>query len=454
MGRCWTCGSQINGYGYTCGVCRGIQATDSLEQTMERGLRALQESVVSGLTELASVLEWGFGELRWQLQKQTQVLQSIDQTLRTPSETKANEWRLHAEELRRRGVFDESEEFFLKALNEYRLDYRIYLGLAETYLQMSKFDRAKTYLEKSLPHAPTKDFDYRSYSYRLIGHIQFCQEDFHGAVESLHSAISLSPDYPDGLYDFAQYSCLLNDQEVDNITSETFLKWGGNWAQRKYDLIRLLCVQKAISAKPLYFYLAQRQRNFEAQRDTIRLALANLLANASGRVGNAIGDIERLIPEVDIDVSSARRAFEKSNVKEGPKSIGLLNEAKTNLKLAKEKLVSNDYLSLLNAQPLTDDIIQTLNKARDLANQETEQFRKIRSQKVSKAWARVPAAILGWPLLFGVIGVVATGVLAIIYMFATGLPKLESGSIFWVGLYVGLLAGFFYGIYNIVKALE
>ncbi|MDI6745479.1 MAG: tetratricopeptide repeat protein [Thermodesulfovibrionales bacterium] len=189
MARCWTCGTSVSGWSHTCSSCKGLseikglqkevesyhgdisERLDYLAEVQQEGFNALRDTLSAGLSEIASAIEWGFGELSWQLQQQTDVLRSIDHTLKTPSETKANEWRLHAEELRRRGVLEESEEFFLKALNEYRLEYRIYVGLAETYLQMNRFDKAKVFLEKSLPHAPKKEIDYKSYSYRLIGHM-------------------------------------------------------------------------------------------------------------------------------------------------------------------------------------------------------------------------------------------------------------------------------------------
>ena len=110
-----------------------------------------------------------------------------------------------AEELRRRGVLGKSEEFFLKSLEANPLDYRTYISLAEAYLKMDRFDEAKAYLEESLPHAPRLSrfrqereierrrmrksvglplheseapsiFDYKSYSYRLIGHMYACRE--------------------------------------------------------------------------------------------------------------------------------------------------------------------------------------------------------------------------------------------------------------------------------------
>ncbi|MFH0988495.1 MAG: hypothetical protein V1799_00590, partial [bacterium] len=346
MPRCWTCGRHIDGYLYTCGACRNIKATKGLDQTIEDGLRALRGTVASGFSEIASVLEWGFGEVRWQLQQQTEVLRSIDQTLRTPSETKANEWRLHAEELRRRGVLEESEEFFLKAFNEYRLDYRIYIGLAETYLQMNRFDKAKIQLEKSLPHAPKKEIDYKSYSHRLIGHIYACDEDFIHAVQSLHNAIALSPDYSDALYDFAQYSSMLSDEVVNQICFNTFSKWGGNWALKDYNLVRWLCLHKAIAEKPMYFYLAELEHNFDPHRTSVQSSLRNLADNARGRIETNLSYIKNVSEEVERAVDDAREAFNKSKEKGGLECARLWSDAKDKSTHANEKLNSQDYLTL------------------------------------------------------------------------------------------------------------
>jgi tetratricopeptide (TPR) repeat protein len=94
------------------------------------------------------------------MQQHNSALQEIAAILKTPSETQAEEWRLMAEELRRREVYDESIELFLKALNANRLDYQIYIGLAETYLRIRQFDNARAYFEKSLPHGKTENRGY------------------------------------------------------------------------------------------------------------------------------------------------------------------------------------------------------------------------------------------------------------------------------------------------------
>ncbi|MGB3206816.1 MAG: tetratricopeptide repeat protein [Crinalium sp.] len=215
MAQCFTCNSYVEGYQYTCTHCENLSELKKLRQTFEssegqlyKNLNQIEGSIQGGFDEIkdifsegasqisqsisevsdklsiiSSAIEWGFQELSWQLQQQTSILLSINHTLRTPSETQANEWREMAEKLRKRGVLDESEEFYLKALDRNRLDYRIYVGLAETYLQSNKFDQAKEILEKSIPHAPKEgEFDYKSYSYRLIGHIYACKEEYNSAA--------------------------------------------------------------------------------------------------------------------------------------------------------------------------------------------------------------------------------------------------------------------------------
>lgn len=239
MARCWTCGAHIDRPLFTCPACSTVKeiqglrkqtaaSLDRLAEVQRRGFEELSGALSEGLSEIASVIEWGFEEINWQLQQQTTVLKSIDRTLKTPSQTQANEWRQMAEELRSRGVLDRSEEFFLKSLEANPLDYRTYVGLAEVYLQINTFDKAMAYLEESLPHAPKgrsqsqeqdwdeeweeelerelrelereafeigeeanlranlwqnkEYFDYKSYSYRLIGHVYACKEEYPNAV--------------------------------------------------------------------------------------------------------------------------------------------------------------------------------------------------------------------------------------------------------------------------------
>lgn len=453
MARCWTCGSSVSGYRYRCSACedvpRRLQSIDreveSLHETISEGFADLARIQEAGfnqlsdqLSEIATILEWGFGELSWQLQQQIEVLRSIDHTLKTRAETQANEWRLHAEELRRRGVLDESEEFFLKALNEYRLDYRIYVGLAETYLQMNKFDKAMAYLEKSLPHAPKKEIDYKSYSYRLIGHIHACEEDYNRAVAVLRTSIELSPTYEDGHYDYAQYSAQMRNRETC-ISS----------------------LQKAILAKPLYWYLAQKERNFDPVRSEIEKFISRISMEASNRAKDAIIKAERVINQAREGVSQAKVALSVSRDKAELESSTICEDAETKLKLAKDKVASGDYIAFLEAKPIAEKSYDLANNALNTANREREHYQKRRTEKVKNAWARVPGAFIGWPLLFALLGGIGgctTGIFTsdFTYKWITNWAVEGVKARAWgnFGMLLGGIIGLIFGIYNIRKELE
>jgi len=475
MARCWTCGTHVSNYRYTCSACESLNEIkhlqkkvksygkdlDYIAQIQQEGFKMLNYTLSSGLSEIASAIEWGFGEISWQLQQQTDVLRSIDHTLKTPSETKANEWRLHAEELRRRGVLEESEEFFLKALNEYRLDYRIYVGLTETYLQMGNFDKAKVFLEKSLPHAPKgseelaawcadcqtwvwvksdvctqchgshlsnqyfepTSIDWRSYSYRLIGHIYACEEDYSHAMDILHTAIDLSPTYEDGHYDYAQYCAQMRNTEAC-----------------------LSSLQKAILANPLYFYLTQNERNFDPFRSEVEKLLSGISKEACQEARDAIAKSENTLKEAYEAVSKARQALIVSRDKAELKSSTMCDEGEAKLKLARDKVASGDYIAFLEAEPIAEECYTIANNALNTANGEREHFQKRRAEKVNNAWRKVPSMILEKTALGGIIGAIGGCTVGI---FLNSTSKL-AGSGFLLGAFAGLIIGIYISI-NITK---
>lgn len=439
MAKCWICGTYVSGYSYTCPDCHALSMElknlqkditscgkdiskhlDCIVQIQEKAFKKLTHTVSACLSTIASTMEWGICEIDWQLQQQTEILLSIDHTLKTPSETKANEWRLHAEELRRRGLLEEAEEFFLKALNEYRLDYRIYVGLAQTYLQMNQFDKAKAYLEKSLPHAPKGEIDYKSYSYRLIGHIYACEEKYGQAALALKSAIELSPNYEDGHYDYAQYCAQIGNTKPC-----------------------LLSLKKAILTKPLYWYLAQHERNFEPVRNDVKELLSSISTPAYRNAKRAIDNAEVALNRARKAVSDARCALRKSGDKDRLISEIMFEIANDKLKLAKDKLASGNYLAFLEAESIANESRAFSNKAVIWADGEKRSYEKRHEEKIKNALKRIPGSLMMWPLFFGIIG--AVGGCAVDLLVSKGLSR--------PGFLVGIIVGLIYGAYNILKEL-
>ena len=261
MGRCWTCGSVLakGVYSFTCPFCSAVIEQRKIRELLEPS-GSLYEAVKTGLSQLASeielissIFEWGFIEIAWMLDQMTEILRSIDKTLKTPSQTQANEWRQIAEELRRRGLLEESETFFLKSLEANPLDYRTYIGLGKTYLQMGMGEKAREYWQKSLPHAPKGKIDYKSYSYRLIGRLDFCENNPQQAAMTLKKAIDLSPHYYLAHYDYAQYCALIGDKE---------------------ECLKSLRI--AIIEEPLPFELVENERNFLPLKDEVNDLLEDI----------------------------------------------------------------------------------------------------------------------------------------------------------------------------------
>ncbi|MCL0064228.1 tetratricopeptide repeat protein [Dehalococcoidia bacterium] len=362
-----------------------------------------------------------FEEIKWQLQQQTDILQSIDHTLKTPSETQANEWRRMAEELRRRGVLDKSEELFLKAVNLNPLDYRIYVGLAQTYLQMNQFDKAKRWLEESLPHAPhcgkrqmrgevsiadlvvdwngaeelvvvgyedekedekrVQEYfdetlkkqvvtDYRSYSYRLIGHIHACEENYDQAVAVLQLALELSPNYEDAHYDYAQY-CAMAGKKKDCLDS----------------------LRKAIMLKPFYFYLAPSERNFAPLRKEVQELLDLLKTETSNKAKEFVFKSEEMLRQSEAAISEAREAYWKSDLESWRTQLEKLEKAKRFYKEAKEGFnrikglhESGDYSKLVKIEPEIGVVRRNANEAKRIANE---------VQQICKKYPK-PSALIGF----------------------------------------------------------
>lgn len=237
MPACWTCGTSTNLPTHTCPACQAVTALEevnitiaegslietqlglaqlAMQREMVRGIDRLADANKRGFRQVCDVLRWSTTELAWRLDQQQEALVGIDETLRTPSETQANEFRQMAEKLVARGVLEDAREFYEKALNLNRLDYRIYVGLAGVLVKQNEIANSLSVLERSLPHAPKSPFsliaDYKSYSLRLMARGQLCLGKMSDARRSIDEAIALSPFYYEARFDLAKIACEAGDE--------------------------------------------------------------------------------------------------------------------------------------------------------------------------------------------------------------------------------------------------
>lgn len=297
--RCWTCGNQVNTISFRCPFCKtnkgikklteivSVQATDEavrhrdLERELQHYFNELSDTVSDGLSNIATAVEWGFRDLSWRVEQQTEVLRSIDQTLKTPKQTEANEYRQQAEEAQRLGALDVAQERYERALDSNPLDYRTYIGLAEILLQKENFERARLLLEESLWFAPKGEIDYKSYSLRLTGHIHACMAEYGTAAEALRKATELSPAYADAHYDYAQYCAQTGDTRhcLDSLA-------------------------RAVDAKPLYWSLALREPNFDPARPAVNELLLKVYDEAARAARAAFDELAAVYEAISRTCSS------------------------------------------------------------------------------------------------------------------------------------------------------
>jgi tetratricopeptide (TPR) repeat protein len=172
-------------------------------------------------------------------------------------------------------------------------------------------------------------FDYKSYSYRLIGHIYACEEDYEQAEAALKLATELSPDYEDGNYDYAQYCALLREKDKC-----------------------LTALRKAISDKSLYFYLAQKERNFDPLRHEVQILLNGISTEASEMAKEAILRAENALDKAEAAIPTASVTLEEEKVAIGSKEMhkllrSRLNDTEKWLSGGKELLSFNGFVSFL-----------------------------------------------------------------------------------------------------------
>ena len=431
MSNCWSCGRSLPGgfdYAFTCPDCVQIKELKNIRESNISGFQELAriqedgfEQLGERLAEISSVIEWGFEEISWRLHEQTTVLKSIDHTLKTPRQTEAKELREMAEQLRNREELIKSEEFFLQSLELNPLDYRTYIGLSFTYMKLGKFDNAESLLETSLRHAPKDSleekpvegehiivleselkqyyrayspppkpfgvgrgildegtyegeaepqFDYRSYSYRLLGRIHYCKEEYQKALESLRNSIQFSPEYYKGNYDLAQYSALF-----------------------KYKEECISALKKAILGRPFYFYLAQKEKNFEPLRNDVEALQVSIKTEAVNRAEESIAQTEHLLKNVKQEVSIVLELLEKSREKKTLESKEKLIEAWTKNRFAEQTMQSGDYNAIVEAVPISLQSRELALEARRKANSEQHYYESRcdeRAKELTRTLSRYP----------------------------------------------------------------
>jgi len=400
-----------------------------------QAIRSLGDKVDDLHSGLSRVLTWGFEELAWRLEIQTDVMRQLDRTLKTPSQTQANEWREMAEELRHRGAIDEAIPFFSKALSTNPLDYRIYIGYAYALVMSERPKEAFGILQKSLPHAPVGRIDFRSLSYRLMAYVTSCEGDYSGAVSLGRQALRLSADYTEALYDLAGFSAMLGD------TSECITQ-----------------LESAIRRDPIFWYLSATESHFEPAREGVAALRHTLLTEADQAALEALATANRTFKMTQPVIEEVRLAQSRAGTVSPPPSIAHFEAGLRKLSDAEKTAAERDFKELLSVPNAASQAAQLAESASAAAPAEISGYRaSARGNAVASLGRKVgwlPGVVVGAAI--GALFAVVTGIFpGIVILLIVGLVFGDKGyEVVWLTwFFLCPIVGGFFGAFIGAEAI-
>ena len=192
----------------------------------------------------------------------------------------------------------------------------------------------------------------------------------------------------------------------------------------------LSSLRSLIDADSFYFYLAQKDKNFEP----LTLEIGNWLKEINA---NASNEAEREIAKAEESVNEAEEALRKYPSKEKlfASSIGLLESAKSELGSAKSKVALENYRASLDAIYAAEAACRFANRAKEEAGEKLRYYKNELTKILNELLRYAPLAIVK----FGIVGSMGGCVLGVFssVTFEKVMPRVVSD--FILGVIVGAI---------------
>jgi len=228
-----------------------------------------------GIEEIKCTLDWGFSEIIWQLELQTETLRGILKVLQAPLDTQAKELRRRAEEAYRNGWIDDALEDFIESEKKNKYDFTILQSLGNIYLFHQKIqEKALEYYEKAAKYAKPYSYYHVSLALLHVGLVRYLQGDFQKAYKATLEAVELSPEFYEAHYEHGRYCAKLGkyDEAIDHL-------------------------DKAIRGDRYYCVKADLEKDFDGMRKQLRLYYEELLNKLHDLAKNEIIKAQDLIED-------------------------------------------------------------------------------------------------------------------------------------------------------------
>ena len=167
------------------------------------------------LERLDSRFHWGFEELAWRLDQQTQQTKDLIDILTRPLETQVRELRERGIECYNYGWYPEALSFLQEAMKKARIDYIVAQYLGNIYLyEKEEYNHAIDYFERaarySRPKSP-KHYVHALMSQAFSYYLRNQQQDLELAKSCLACAIDMLPGHLEARFEYAKVCALTGD---------------------------------------------------------------------------------------------------------------------------------------------------------------------------------------------------------------------------------------------------
>lgn len=270
----------------------GLAIVKQLGDSVARGFEQLSldiDSISSGIDELNSTFRWGFSEIIASLGHINDALNELILIAKTPSQIWACEQFDIARDAFRQGLYEDTLEYLNRAINGfgsntgYKIEYRFHFLLGTVRIGSFKnnsseivnlvkaesaFLAAAKYARHDLPHEAGR-------ALVAAGWAAYCQGKFTEAQEHTEQAISLYPDLAEAHFQLAKIAMHCNK----STKALPYLK-------------------NAIDLDRGYAIKCAADDDFRPYEESVNSLLKELYQNIQKKAGNALRELEKLLPKV------------------------------------------------------------------------------------------------------------------------------------------------------------
>jgi tetratricopeptide (TPR) repeat protein len=161
------------------------------------------DEISDAYNELEEFFQYSHAEQMWMLEKHLKVLTGIEDALKNPRATQANELYFMAKKALKRDMIRESLKLLKQAIELNPLDYRVYMTMGYIYLMMDNLDKAANRFE--LAFRNVDDNKYKSFALLQMANVRYLMDDIGGAAELAEHATKIHPNDPKARYQYVVY---------------------------------------------------------------------------------------------------------------------------------------------------------------------------------------------------------------------------------------------------------